>query len=46
MYDVGVDDGLYFIVMEYVDGKTIKQLIKKRGNLTLSEAIDIIIHKK
>ena len=42
MYDVGVDDGLYFIVMEYVDGKTIKQLIKKRGNLTLSEAIDIM----
>ena len=43
MYDVGVDDGLYFIVMEYVDGKTIKQLIKKRGNLTLSEAIDIML---
>ena len=43
MYDVGVDDGLYFIVMEYVDGKTLKQLIKKRGNLTLSEAIDIML---
>ncbi len=43
MYDVGVDDGLYFIVMEYVDGKTIKQLVKKRGNLTLSEAIDIML---
>ena len=43
MYDVGVDDGLYYIVMEYVDGKTIKQLIKKRGNLTLSEAIDIML---
>ena len=37
MYDVGEDDGLYYIVMEYVDGKTVKQLLKKRGNLTISE---------
>lgn len=43
MYDVGEDDGLYYIVMEYVDGKTLKQLLKKRGNLTLSETIDIML---
>ena len=43
MYDVGEDDGLYYIVMEYVDGKTLKQLLKRRGNLTLSEAIDIML---
>ena len=43
MYDVGEDDGVYYIVMEYVDGKTLKQLLKKRGNLTLSEAIDIML---
>ena len=42
MYDVGEDDGTYYIVMEYVDGKTLKQLLKKRGTLTLSEAIDIM----
>ncbi|MBQ6404549.1 MAG: Stk1 family PASTA domain-containing Ser/Thr kinase [Bacilli bacterium] len=42
MYDVGEDDGTYYIVMEYVDGKTLKQLLKKRGSLTLSEAIDIM----
>ena len=42
MYDVGEDDGTYYIVMEFVDGKTLKQLLKKRGNLTLSEAIDIM----
>lgn len=29
MYDVGEDDGNYFIVMEYVNGKTLKNLIKK-----------------
>ena len=43
MYDVGEDDGLYYIVMEYVEGKTLKQLLKKRGSLTLSEAIDIML---
>lgn len=42
MYDVGEDNGDYFIVMEYIDGKTLKSLIKKRGALTLPEVIDII----
>ncbi len=43
VYDVGEDDGLYYIVMEYIEGKTLKQLLKKRGSLTLSEAIDIML---
>jgi len=43
MYDVGEDEGQYFIVMEYVNGKTLKSLIKKRGALTLPEVIDIML---
>lgn len=43
VYDVGEDNGLYYIVMEYIEGKTIKQLLKKRGSLTISEAIDIML---
>lgn len=43
MYDVGEDDGNYFIVMEYVNGKTLKNLIKRRGALSLSETIDIML---
>ncbi len=43
MYDVGEDEGIYYIIMEYIDGKTLKQLIKKRGSITLSEAIDIML---
>lgn len=43
MYDVGEDDGRYFIVMEYVEGVTLKSLIKRRGALTLSEVIDIML---
>lgn len=42
MYDVGEDNGKYYIVMEYVEGKTLKSLIKKRGALTLPEVIDIM----
>lgn len=43
MYDVGEDDGIYYIVMEYVEGQTLKQLLKRRGSLTLSETIDIML---
>ena len=43
MYDVGEDNGRYFIVMEYISGKTLKSLIKKRGALNLNEALDIML---
>ena len=31
VYDVGHDGDIHYIVMEYVDGKTLKQLLKRRG---------------
>ena len=43
MYDVGEDDGNYYIVMEYINGQTLKQLLKKRGSLTCAEAVDIML---
>ncbi len=43
VYDVGEDNGQYFIVMEYIEGKHLKQLLKKRGNLTITEVIDIML---
>ena len=43
VYDVGEDDGEYYIVMEYIEGKHLKNLIKKRGKLTVSEAVDIVM---
>ncbi len=43
VYDVGEDEGQYYIVMEYCPGKTLKQLLKKRGALTLTEVIDIMM---
>lgn len=42
VYDVGEEDGQYYIVMEYIEGKTLKQLIQKRGALTIPEVIDIM----
>ena len=42
VYDVGEEDGQYYIVMEYIEGKTLKQLLNKRGALTLPEVIDIM----
>ncbi len=42
VYDVGEDNGEYYIVMEYIEGKHLKQLLKKRGKLTVSEAVDIV----
>ena len=42
VYDVGEDNGEYYIVMEYIEGKHLKQLLKKRGKLTVTEAVDII----
>ena len=43
IYDVGEDDGNFYIVMEYIEGKTLKQLIKKRGVLSIPETIDIML---
>ncbi len=43
VYDVGEDNGEYFIVMEYVEGKHLKNLLKKRGKLTVAEVIDILL---
>ncbi|MDE6285133.1 MAG: Stk1 family PASTA domain-containing Ser/Thr kinase, partial [Bacilli bacterium] len=42
VYDVGEDGGEYYIVMEYVEGKHLKNLLKKRGKLTVAEVIDIV----
>ena len=42
VYDVGEEEGQHYIVMEYIDGRTLKQLIQKRGALTVAEVLDIM----
>ncbi len=43
VYDVNEVDGVYYIVMEYVDGITLKQYIDRNGRLPIKEATSIAI---
>ncbi|MGC4020014.1 MAG: Stk1 family PASTA domain-containing Ser/Thr kinase [Muricomes sp.] len=43
VYDVGQDRGLYYMVMELVEGITLKEYIEKKGRLSAKETISISI---
>ena len=43
VYDVGEDNGLHYIVMELVEGITLKEYIEKKARLSVKEAISIAI---
>jgi len=40
-HDIGERDGMYFITMEYVEGTSLKQLIKARGKLPIPIALSV-----
>ncbi|MGM0844551.1 MAG: Stk1 family PASTA domain-containing Ser/Thr kinase [Bacillota bacterium] len=42
IYDIGEEDDIYYIVMEYVDGMTLKQYIQKNSPVSIEKAIDIM----
>ncbi len=42
VYDQGSDAGLLYLVMEYVPGRTLRELLRERGRLSPREALDII----
>jgi len=41
IYDVGKDEDVYYIVMEYIKGETLKEYIQKTGKLSVEEAVGI-----
>lgn len=43
IYDVGMEDGIYYIVMEYIKGQTLKELIKSKGALGVEYATNIAL---
>lgn len=43
VYDVGDENGIYYIVMELVEGITLKKYIEKRGRIPFKEAVSIAI---
>ena len=43
VYDVGDDGGLHYIVMELVEGITLKRFIERKGKLEVKEAVGIAI---
>lgn len=43
VYDVGSENGMYYIVMEYIEGITLKTYIEKKGQLNFKEAVSIAI---
>ncbi len=43
VYDVGEEGGIYYIVMELVEGITLKKYIEKKARLSVKEAISIAI---
>lgn len=43
VYDVGVQDNIYYIIMEYVDGITLKQYLMRKGRLDFAEATRFVM---
>ncbi len=43
IYDVGSENGMHYIVMEYVEGITLKTYIEKKGQLSFKESVSIAI---
>ncbi|ABK61623.1 Stk1 family PASTA domain-containing Ser/Thr kinase [Clostridium novyi] len=43
IYDIGSENNINYIVMEYIDGKTLKQIINENGSLGFNASIDIAI---
>jgi len=43
IYDVGVEGDIYYIVMEYIKGKTLKEVIREKGKLSFEETVDYSI---
>ncbi len=42
VHDTGIQDGEYYIAMEFIEGKTIKEIIKKRKKLSIASVVEVL----
>ncbi|MGL4550110.1 MAG: serine/threonine-protein kinase [Gemmataceae bacterium] len=42
IYDVQQDGDVHFMVMEYVEGKSLSKLLREQGRMTVSRAVDVV----
>jgi tetratricopeptide (TPR) repeat protein/tRNA A-37 threonylcarbamoyl transferase component Bud32 len=43
VHDVGEEDGIYYIVMEFLEGESLREMLKKRTQLDVDRAIDVAV---
>ena len=43
VYDVGIQDGIYYIVMEYIDGSTLKNYIRTNKRISPEETVELLL---
>jgi predicted Ser/Thr protein kinase len=44
VYDAGEQDGRYYIAMEYVDGTTLKEILRRRGPIAPTGVLQVVMH--
>jgi tetratricopeptide (TPR) repeat protein len=42
VYDAGEQDGIFYIAMEYVDGKTLKEIVKRKGTIAPKAVVHVL----
>ncbi len=42
VFDVGYSEGVHYLIMEYIEGMTLKEIIQKKGSLSLATSLDYV----
>ncbi len=42
VFDVGYSEGVHYLIMEYIEGRTLKEVIQKQGSLSMEVSLDYV----